>query len=241
VLLIALTGVAPKEVIVARGLNTIIGGAFALLAYVVWPTWERNRLPDLFAALLDAYRNSLISISRKLINPAAASVKERERTRQTARIARSNLEASLERLAAEPGVTAEQMTQANAMLASSHRFAHAMIALEAGIPQSPTPAPEPEFKMFCEAAIETLELLSLAVKGQRVSEREFPDLRAAYLRLTQASNVQRDRNSFIYSETDRMTNSLNTLREQIRAWRRTTGESKSTKAENASEETQRRL
>jgi uncharacterized membrane protein YccC len=241
VLLIALTGVTPKEVIVARGLNTIIGGAFALLAYLVWPTWERNRLPDLFAALLDAYRNSLISISRKLIDPAAASVKERERTRQTARIARSNLEASLERLAAEPGVTAEQMTQANAMLASSHRFAHAMIALEAGIPQSPTPAPEPEFKMFCEAVIETLELLSAAVKGQRVSEREFPDLRAAYLRLTQASDAQRDRNSFIYTETDRMTNSLNTLREQILAWRRTTGESKSTKAENASEETQRRL
>jgi len=238
VLLIALTGVAPKEVIVARGLNTIIGGAFALLAYVVWPTWERNRLPDLFAALLDAYRNSFLSISRKLIDPAASSVRERERTRQAARIARSNLEASLERLAAEPGVTAEQMAQANAMLASSHRFAHAMIALEAGIPQNPTLVPEPEFKMFCDAVTKTLELLSAGVKGQRVAEREFPDLRAAYMRLTQASDAQRHRNSFVYTETDRMTNSLNTLREQILAWRRTTGESRSTKAEIGSGEAQ---
>ena len=57
------------------------------------------------------------------------------------------------------------------------------------------------------------------------------------MNLTQASDAQRDRNSFIYTETDRMTNSLNTLREQILAWRRTTGESTSTKAEIGSEET----
>src|SRR5882724_5404908 len=133
VLLISITGVAPKELIAARGINTIIGGTFALAAYAVWPTWERNRLPDLFAALLDAYRNSFRSICRKLVVPASASAKGRERTRQVARIARSNLETSLERLAAEPGVTAKQLAQANAILASSHRFAHAMIALEAGI------------------------------------------------------------------------------------------------------------
>src|SRR4029077_8062978 len=117
-----------------------------------------------------------------------------------------------------------------------HRFAHAMIALEAGIPQNPTPVPEPGFKMFCEAVIKTLELLSAAAKGRRIPEREFPDLRAAYMKLTQTSDAQRDRNSFIDTEIDRMTNSLNTLREQILAWRRTKGE-RSTKAEIGSGET----
>jgi uncharacterized membrane protein YccC len=73
VLLISITGIAPKEVTAARGMNTIIGGAFALLAYAVWPTWERNRLPDLFAALLDAYRNSFRSICHKLMNGSSAS------------------------------------------------------------------------------------------------------------------------------------------------------------------------
>jgi hypothetical protein len=58
------------------------------------------------------------------------------------------------------------------------------------------------------------------------------------MRLTQASDAQRHRNSFVYTETDRMTNSLNTLREQILAWRRTTGESRSTKAEIGSGEAQ---
>src|SRR5580765_6837695 len=77
VLLISITGLAPKEVIAARGVNTIVGGGFALLAYAVWPTWERNRLPELFATLTDAYRRSFASITRKLLEPGSASTRER--------------------------------------------------------------------------------------------------------------------------------------------------------------------
>ena len=220
VMLISITGVAPKELIAARGINTIIGGAFALAAYAVWPTWERNRVPDLFAALLDAYRQSFRSITRKLLDPASASARERERTRQAARTARSNLETSIERLAAEPGISASQLAQANAMLASSHRFAHAMIALEAGIPQSEATPPRLDFSAFASAVEKTLELLSAKLRGERVTEREFPDLRGAYLRFTQTTDPQLERYAFVNVEADRMTNSLNTLREQIFAWQR---------------------
>jgi uncharacterized membrane protein YccC len=220
VTLISITGVAPKELIAARGINTMIGGAFALAAYAVWPTWERNRVPDLFAALLDAYRQSFRSITRKLLDPASASPRERERTRQAARTARSNLETSIERLAAEPGISASQLEQANAMLASSHRFAHAMIALEAGIPQAEAASPRLEFGAFAEAVERTLELLSAKLRGERVAEREFPDLREAYLRFTQTTDPQLERYAFVSVEADRMTNSLNTLREQVFAWQR---------------------
>jgi len=222
VLLISIIGIAPKEVIAARGMNTIIGGAFALLAYAVWPTWERNRLPDLFAALLDAYRNSFRSICRKLMNGSSASGGERERTRQAARLARSNLETSLERFAAEPGATAAQLAQANGMLASSHRFAHAMIALEAGIPETPAEAPGLQFEAFAKAVEKTLDLISAKLRGQRIAEREFPDLREAYLYLIQTGSMQLDRYGFVRVEADRMVNSLNTLREQTTNWTRGT-------------------
>jgi uncharacterized membrane protein YccC len=220
VLLISITGVAPKEVIAARGINTVIGGAFALLAYAVWPTWERNRLPDLFAALLDAYRRSFVSITCKLLDPASASAREREQTRQAARIARSNLETSIERLAAEPGVSWAQLAQVNAMLASSHRFAHAMIALEAGIPQLQMAAAPVQFSAFAKAVEKTLELLSAKVRGRRVSEREFPDLREAYFKFARSGESQLEPYAFVSVEADRMTNSLNTLREQMFDWRR---------------------
>src|SRR5258708_38171450 len=94
VLLISITGVAPKDVIAARGANTIIGGAFALLAYVLWPTWERNRVPELLAELLTAYRRSFRSIGRALLGPGSVVPGERERTRQAARTARANQDAA---------------------------------------------------------------------------------------------------------------------------------------------------
>jgi uncharacterized membrane protein YccC len=220
VLLISITGLSPKEVIAARGINTIAGGALALVAYLVWPTWERSRLPDLFAALLDAYENSFRSVFQKLLYPASASASERERTRQASRIARSNLETSIERLAAEPGISAEQVAQANAMLAASHRFAHALIALEAGIPEAGVQSPQPQFKQFAEAIEKTLELLSAYLRGGRVVEREFPDLREVYSRMAHQSEAADGRYGFAMVEADRMVNSLNTLREQVFAWKR---------------------
>jgi uncharacterized membrane protein YccC len=219
VLLISITGIAPKDVIAARGINTIIGGAFALVAYLAWPTWERNRLPDLAAALIEAYRNSFRSIGGMLLDPDSASARERERTRQAARIARTNLETSMERLAAEPGVTAERLALANAMIASSHRFAHSMIALEAGIPPKDRGEKPPlQFEEFAEDVDKTLELLSAKLRGQRIAERDFPDLREAYSRLAQTPGLQSGPYAFEKTEADRIANSLNTLREQIFAW-----------------------
>ena len=53
--LFALTGTAPGALIAARGWNTAIGGTIALLAYWLWPTWERHQVPEALAKLLDAY------------------------------------------------------------------------------------------------------------------------------------------------------------------------------------------
>ena len=47
VFLIATSGTDPGPIMLARGWNTLAGGAIALLAYAVWPTWERqNRARD---------------------------------------------------------------------------------------------------------------------------------------------------------------------------------------------------
>ena len=223
VLLVSITGVSPKEVIQARAINTILGGVLALLAYAAWPSWERNRLPELFAVLLEAYRNSFKAIRGAALEPSTRNNRARERTRQAARTARSNLEASLERLSAEPGVSTEQLSQVNAMLASSHRFAHAMMALEAGIFDNREQAPRPAFHDFADAVDKTLQLLAGKVRGQRVAERDFPDLREIYLRLAGSGDPQLALYALSNVEADRMTNSLNTLREQVFAWKRVSG------------------
>jgi len=223
VLLIAITGLAPKEVIQARAINTVLGGALALSAYLVWPSWERNRLPELFAKLLEAYRQSFAAICKALMNSNMETRRERDRTRQAGRTARSNLETTLDRLAAEPGITPEQLARINAMVASSHRFAHAMMALEASIPLAALQqAPRREFREFAAVVDATLELLARKSLGQKVAERDFPDLRESYLRLA-AGDPQVTRYALTNVEADRMTNSLNTLREQVFAWKRLYG------------------
>jgi uncharacterized membrane protein YccC len=220
VLLIAITGTAPKEVIQARAVNTVLGGAFALAAYLAWPSWERNRLPELFVTLLEAYRKSFAVIGKALMEPGAETARERDRTRQAGRTARSNLEAALERLAAEPGITQVRLAQINAMVASSHRFAHAMMALEASVQQASKQAPRREFREFAAAVDKILELLGKKAVGHKVAEREFPDLREIYSRLAVAGDPGVARYALTNVEADRMTNSLNTLREQVFAWRR---------------------
>jgi len=220
VLLLTINGVSPKEVIVARGMNTAIGGVLALLAYLAWPTWERMRVADNVAAMLKAYREYFLAVAHSYIEKETGNRLEIERPRQNARTARTNLEASLDRLAAEPGTTAEQAARVNAMLASSHRFAHAVMAMEAGLlVTTPLPA-RAEFPVFVADASKTLSLLEDILAGKKVPEKKFPDLREDHTRLVAAGDPVKDRYALMNIEADRMTNSLNTLREEIVAWSR---------------------
>jgi len=62
VVLTSFAGARPEATIVARGIGTLIGGALALSAYAVWPTWERTQTPLILADLLDAYRHYVATI-----------------------------------------------------------------------------------------------------------------------------------------------------------------------------------
>jgi len=101
------------------------------------------------------------------------------------------------------------------MLASSHRFAHAMMALEAGVSRTREAPPRPAFQTFAADVEKMLSLLAEALRGRHVPSREFPDLREDYQRLVQSGDAQSERYTLVNVEADRMTNSLNTLREKI--------------------------
>src|SRR5260370_12150015 len=91
--------------------------------------------------MLEAYREYFHILAESYVQNETSSARELDRARLRARVARTNLEASIDRMGAEPGTTAEQMSQLNALLASSHRFVHAVMALEAGwLPTAAVPA-----------------------------------------------------------------------------------------------------
>ena len=218
VLLIALTGDSPNDVIAARGLNTAVGGAIALIAYWLWPTWERTQAPEAMAQMLDAYREYFRAIRESYLNPDEPLARELDRARFAARRARSNFEASVDRLSAEPGVSTETLHNLSAMLASSHRLVHAFMALESGLSTSRPVAPRDAFRPFADHVELTLYYLAAALRGSRLTRADLPDLREEHHALVQSGDPLTERYALVNVETDRITNSLNTLSQEVLKW-----------------------
>jgi uncharacterized membrane protein YccC len=215
VLLIGLTGVSAKDVIAARAINSVAGGALALAAYWLWPTWERYRINENVARLLDAYRDYFHVISEAYLKPDTPPP-ALDNARQAARLARSNLEASADRLSAEPYQS--RLSALNDMLASSHRLVHALMAMEAGLYQSKFVTPRDAFRRFSHDVERTLYFLAASLRGSAIHAGDLPDLREDHNVLLRSGDSHVERYALVNIETDRVTNSLNTLREQIMAW-----------------------
>jgi uncharacterized membrane protein YccC len=220
VLMISITGVAPKDVILARGMNTVMGGALALLVYAVWPTWERTQVGEMMARLLDSYRTYFAKVVDVLVGREGANPAELDKLRLASRLARTNAVASVDRMQAEPGTRAEEILLLTGMLATSHRFIHAVLSVEASILPAARRPIRDEFRVFADDVCKTLEGLSAELRGTRVANQKWPDLREDHRHLTQNPLSAGEQYALVNVEADRMTNSLNTLREQIERWRR---------------------
>jgi uncharacterized membrane protein YccC len=222
VLLFASTGVAPADLMAARALFTVVGGTIALAAYRVWPTWERTQVPEALARLLDAYRAYFQAVRDAYLHPGlehdAVFAPRLDRVRQASRLARTTLEASVARLRLEPGVAASRLTTLQAILANSHRFIHAAMALEAGLFRSqPVPA-RPEFATFANNVDSTLYFLAAYLRGVPVEPGDLPDLREDHRALVQSGASHAERYELVNVESDRVTNSLNTLSVELIQW-----------------------
>jgi len=216
VILLAITGVPPTKVMLPRAEMTLLGGVIALATYLVWPTWERNQAPEMLARLLAAYREYFDALARARLDGRRANETELGHLRMAARLARSNMEASLERLRAEPGSNPDEISLLAALLANSHRFVRAIMAIEVISPED-APA-RPEFRAFASDVSTTLDALVRFLRGVHSALHHRPDLREDHHRLVNSAESDVSRYALINEETDRMTNSLNTLTEQIESW-----------------------
>jgi uncharacterized membrane protein YccC len=226
VFLIAMSSVSPGDVIVARAWNTLAGGAIALLAYWLWPTWERTQFSEAMARTLDSYRLYFRAVREaylqhtKRLDIGIDRELEREvsRTRLAGRLARSNLEASIERIRAEPGTPATSVALLNSILATILRLAHALLAFEAGLYSGSPAPPRDAFRPFADHVELTLYHLAAALRGSPVAPDSLPDLREDHHALVHSAGSEDERYAFVNTETDRITNSLNTLSEELRQW-----------------------
>jgi uncharacterized membrane protein YccC len=215
VFLIAAIGVSPAEVVSERALNTVAGGLLGLLVYALWPTWERTQVWETIAEMLDACRVYFQSIVETFERDDPSLASKLDEARRSWRRARSNAEASADRVSAEPGITAHQLDCVTSILAHSHALVHAMMALEAGLAGVQASKPPPEFRAFARDVDFTLYFLAATVRGSFAASESLPKLREDYRRLVQARKTLPPAYEFVLIETDRLTTALNTLREQV--------------------------
>ena len=211
VLLIAVTGVAPEAVIAARAANTAIGGALALLAYIVWPTWEKGQTHTTLANMLDAYREYTDAVLTAFEGGSLAIGPVRVRARR----ARTNAQASVDRLTGEPGTTQRQEAALNKILVDSHSFVHAAMAMESRLYRElrdPAPPWMPAFAASVDRALSTLSeiLKNETILGNAVgtgARRSRIDV--------EVPAPGQSGNELLETEADRMRTSLRSLGEEI--------------------------
>ena len=214
VFLLAATGVSPGPVIVARALNTMAGGLLALLAYAVWPTWERSTISESLADMLDAARAYFRGVADQ-VNGKGGEKDTLDEQRSHWRLKRSAAEAAADRIASEPRASQVKIDCLNSIMASSHALAHIVMGLEAGLMHgAPSTAPE-AFRIFANDVEFTLYHLAAALRGSEFASRNMPQLREDHRRMLESRAAFSALDDYILIETDRLTVSLNTLREQV--------------------------
>lgn len=216
VILLSYEGVNSGVAVTDRVINTVLGCGMAMVAYLMWPTWERGRARAALAEMLGAYAGYLHAL-------AMPGQREAQReTRSLARTARSNAAASLERMRVEPATPQELLELAQTLFANGNRLARTAMALEAlGNDASSRPAAMNDFVATCAS---TVQSIADALRERRAPD-ELPDLRALQQSLPDA--LRRDGDQAMVEPLvqlgDRLANNINTLAHVLRRAQTATG------------------
>lgn len=157
VLLLGFTGLPDRGAVGERILATVVGGLLALTAYLLWPTWERARLRELLARLLDAQRRWAVALLDAYAGPGQAD-DDLGMLRAQVRLSRVSVEASLARAELEPGHRGLDTETAASLLAGGRECSIALLALQAHLPDASLPLPGAGSAGSAQAALDVLSV-----------------------------------------------------------------------------------
>ncbi len=218
VILLSFEGLAPGDTMTARAIGTSLGSALALIAYVVWPTWEDRRIRPTLASMVDAYRKYFLA----MLDDAP---RVRAEIRRAARSARTNAQASLDRLRNEPRRDRADVAAAEGVFANANRFIRAAMALEATRQHAGPIPPASAIADFAQRADHELNGIVRALNGEIGSPPATAALREQQESLQKtleatSGDVDADVQTAAWIDaSDRITDSIDTLAHLLRGAR----------------------
>jgi uncharacterized membrane protein YccC len=206
VIFLSFEGVNSGTAVLDRVLNTALGSGMALLAYVIWPTWERGRARATLSDMLEAYASYL----RALAQPEKRDVHREART--TVRTVRTNAQASLDRMQAEPATPRALLELANALFLNANRLARTAMTLEALLHDCDNLPEQTEVTHFVERAASHLDALATALRHNQPPP-PAPELRQLQRSLSSLLAMADDkaRAEQLVRISDRLVDNVNTL------------------------------
>jgi len=203
VFVLMLSGVAEMTAATTRALYTVEGGLLALCVYAIWPTWAGRTARESLGAMLDAHGEYVAALLGGYTDPSRIDLDQLSQIRIRARLARSNAEAVVERMLAEPASRASIAPRtAVGLLAALRRHALGALALHAGLERG-VQAPVPGMRQLAVEMTDSLAALAASVRSGQ------PPVGLPPLRQTQLALGATD--ALVEAETDLMVDSINTV------------------------------
>lgn len=208
-----LEAVSPSTLSVAadRGIDTLVGGAIGLLAYVLWPTWSSTSARQALADLVAAQRDYLGAVLGAVTDGRPPHEEELRSLARHARLAWTTAEATVEQALAEPSTRRIDVDQARRVITGLRRLVQAahVIRLELGtrIGGSAHPALSP----LAAALDRMLAIIAEALATGAPGKLELPALRALHRDLADGAELD----PVLVAELDEMVDAVNTVADLV--------------------------
>jgi len=208
-----LHAVAPDSATIAldRGIDTLIGGAIGVAAYMLWPTWSGTSLGLLLADVADAQRGYLRDVLAGLISGEELADARLRPLARRARTAYGHAEAAITLARSEP-VRGVDPYHAAAVLGGLRRVVYGVHALRITRSASAARRPLRAVAPLASGFDDELELIAERLRG---SERSapVPGLRTLFEEATRA--LPRDAAATVCTPLDELVDAINTVAGQV--------------------------
>jgi uncharacterized membrane protein YccC len=207
-----LEAVSPSTATTAtdRGIDTLVGGTIALIAYALWPTWSRVPARQALARLVTAQREYVRAVLATVADGRAGDEEELRPFARGARMAWTNAEATVERSLTEPATRRIDVEQARGVMTGLRRLVQAshVIRLEPGA--HPDDRPLAALRPLAAALDRTLAIIAETVATGTPAGTSLPPLRALHRELADGAAGEVP-NPLLLTELDEIVDAANTV------------------------------